>query len=68
MGLLSCIGDTLERALSALSPASPIDLIVGYREGAVEEALASLHPFSDLLHAYRQIPYLAIRCESGDAR
>ena len=68
MGLLSCIGDTLERALSALSPASPIDLIVGYREGAVEEALASLHPFSDLLHAYRQIPYLAIRCEGGDAR
>lgn len=68
MGLLSCIGDTLERALAAIAPASPVDLIIGYGEGACEEALSSLLPFSDLLHVYSQIPYVAIRCESGDAR
>lgn len=47
-------------------PRDRVDLIVGYRH--LEDALDALLPFSDLLHVYEEIPYLAVRCEKGDMK
>lgn len=61
-------GRSLVRQLETSSSAAPVDLLIGYDQCAVEPLLNSLLKFSDLLHLYSSIPYLALRCEAGDAR
>lgn len=66
-GDYSICGLSLVRTLETSSAESPVDLLIGYEQCAVEPLLNNLMKFSDLLHLYNHIPYLALRCEAGDA-
>lgn len=64
----SICGKSLVQMLESSSSSTPVELLIGYEQCAVEPLLNSLLKFSDLIHFYTHIPYFAIRCEAGDAR
>ncbi len=62
------VGKSLAKLIDSLSSPSSLELLIGYDEYYLEDVLNELLKHSDLVHLYRHIPYLAVRCESGYAR